>query len=497
MPNLYFSNQTEPAKDLAKKAKSGLIARVHQGIYTDAKPSELESLLLSRWYEVVKYLQPDAIASHRTAHELQPKGGLVVVTSNIKQQRKIHVAQVLTIDIQPGSTSDLTEPFLPTMHRSAPSRLFLENLSLSRGALTKSLGQEWVEERLSIVMRRTGGEKELNHIRDVARNFANENGFNKEFGKLNEIISSLLNTNSIEGTLKSSVAIATAKREPYDVVRIERFQALADFLNRCMLPEIPYTYTKPGWKHLAFFESYFSNFIEGTEFQIDEAEAIVFLNESVGDRHQDSHDVSAVFQQVSEYQEMSSFPETAEEFIQELQRRHFDMMLERKDKNPGVFKSKVNRAGTSTFVLPEDVIGTLTKGFEIYQTVKFGLESAIFMQFLVSECHPFDDGNGRLSRIMMNSVLHSNDQYKLIVPTVHRDSYLNGLRRASRENKFSTLVKVFYQLQRYTASIDWVIYGDARDALENDGAHLLPDEGTPTFNKVIRNFKLTLPPELN
>lgn len=347
------------------------------------------------------------------------------------------------------------------MHRSAPSRLFLENLSLSRGVLTKSLGQEWVEERLSIVMRRTEGEKELNHIRDVARNLANENGFNKEFGKLNEIISSLLNTNSIEGTLKSFVAIATAKREPYDVVRIDRFQAFADFLNRCVLPETPYTYTKPGWKHLAFFESYFSNFIEGTEFQIDEAEAILFLNESVGD----SHDVSAVFQQVSEYQEMSSFPETAEEFIQELQRRHFDMMIERKDKNPGVFKSKVNRAGTSNFVLPEDVIGTLTKGFEIYQTVKFGLESAIFMQFLVSECHPFDDGN--------------------------------GLRRASRENKFSTLVKVFYQLQRYTASIDWVIYGDARDALENDGAHLLPDEGTPTFNKVIRNFKLTLPPELN
>ena len=27
------------------------------------------------------------------------------------------------------------------------------------------------------------------------------------------------------------------------------------------------------------------------------------------------------------------------------------------------------------------------------------------MQFLISEVHPFDDGNGRLSRIMMNAEL--------------------------------------------------------------------------------------------
>ena len=28
---------------------------------------------------------------------------------------------------------------------------------------------------------------------------------------------------------------------------------------------------------------------------------------------------------------------------------------------------------------------------------------AIYMMFLVSEVHPFDDGNGRMARIMMNA----------------------------------------------------------------------------------------------
>lgn len=84
------------------------------------------------------------------------------------------------------------------------------------------------------------------------------------------------------------------------------------------------------------------------------------------------------------------------------------------------------------FVKPDDVVGTLTKAFEIYETLSKGLERAIFMQFMISECHPFDDGNGRLSRIMMNSELHAAELHKIIVPTVHRDSYLNGLRQATR-----------------------------------------------------------------
>ena len=56
-----------------------------------------------------------------------------------------------------------------------------------------------------------------------------------------------------------------------------------------------------------------------------------------------------------------------------------------------------------------------------------------------------------------------------------------------------TLVKVFYQLQRYTASIDWADYGEARDTLEAHKAHLLPDEGIADFNRQIRQYRFTPP----
>ena len=50
-----------------------------------------------------------------------------------------------------------------------------------------------------------------------------------------------------------------------------------------------------------------------------------------------------------------------------------------------------------------------------------------------------------------------------------------------------------YQLQRYTASIDWVDYGEARDTLEAHKAHLLLDEGIADFNRQIRQHRFTPP----
>ncbi|MFT4671239.1 MAG: Fic family protein, partial [Pseudohongiellaceae bacterium] len=75
--------------------------------------------------------------------------------------------------------------------------------------------------------------------------------------------------------------------------------------------------------------------------------------------------------------------------------------------------------------------GTLIQTFPLYQQLPPGIAKAVFMQFMVAECHPFDDGNGRMARIMMNAELVSAEQHKIIVPTVHRESYLNGLRQAT------------------------------------------------------------------
>ena len=113
------------------------------------------------------------------------------------------------------------------------------------------------------------------------------------------------------------------------------------------------------------------------------------------------------------------------------------------------------------------------------------------MHFLISEVHPFDDGNGRLSRIMMNAELVQAELFKIMIPTVHRENYLSGLRQASRDNLFSTYCKVLDQAQAYTAIVPWVNYAEAREKVEADHADKTSDEGLPIFNRSLRYLELS------
>src|SRR2546430_13503115 len=76
----------------------------------------------------------------------------------------------------------------------------------------------------------------------------------------------------------------------------------------------------------AFFEAYFSNFIEGTEFAVDEARAIVFDGVIPKNRPADAHDILGAFQIVSNAQEMKRIPETPESFLAILRARHRMLM---------------------------------------------------------------------------------------------------------------------------------------------------------------------------
>ena len=78
-------------------------------------------------------------------------------------------------------------------------------------------------------------------------------------------------------------------------------------------------------------------------------------------------------------------------------------MAGRPEALPGEFKAEENRAGLTVFVAPDLVPGTLAEGFALYRSLESPFERAVYMMFLVSEVHPFADGNGRIARVMMNA----------------------------------------------------------------------------------------------
>jgi len=486
MARIIFPSSKE-AQKASRLAAKGELFRIRKGIYIDTNdPEEITKTLNSNWMEVACKIIDGPVAVARTAVELKPaEGRLYFVSSKLKAHRAVKVWH-LNFDISPGNTHLGVEQISLEMKRSNPARYCLENLVLSRGdkSSRKTLGNQWLELELVKIIRR-GGKQAINDLRDEARNLSVGLGLEDEFGKLNELIASLLKTHPAKGILQTRLSIAEAKGEPFDQFRLERFRELSDYLNTTELAPNDYEYSKPGWRNLTFFESYFSNFIEGTEFTLAEAEEIAFDKKVIYERHQDSHDISAHIEISGDMTEMHKIPADAVELIEILKVRHGILLSERPDKRPGQFKEKPNSAGGTDFVLPELVEGTFVQGFNVYQTLPAGMLRAIFIHFMISEVHPFDDGNGRLSRIMMNSELVSQDQYKLIIPIVHRESYLNGLRSSTRQGRFRTMVKVLHQMQCYTAWLDWNEYGEVKAAIQQHAADKEPDEGIAVFNKVI------------
>lgn len=495
MAKIIFPSSDE-AQKASRLAAKGELFRIRNGIYTDTRdPKEITHTLNNKWMEVACKIFDDPVAVARTAVELRPaEGRLYFVSSKLRAQRAVNVWH-LTFDISPGNTDLGVEQFSLEMKRSNPARYCLENLAQSRGDENskKTLGSGWVESELVKIIRR-GGEQAINELRDQARNLSVGLGLEEEFGKLNKLIASLLKTHPAEGILQTRPGLAQAKGEPFDQFRLERFRGLGEYLKTTELSSNNYEYNKSSWRNLTFFESYFSNFIEGTEFTLEEAETIAFVKKESYERHQDSHDILVHIEISGDIAEMSKTPADTVELVDILKVRHGILMSERPDKRPGQFKEKPNKAGATEFVLPELVEGTLVHGFEIYESLPVGMLRAIFMHFMISEIHPFDDGNGRLSRIMMNSELVSQDQYKLIIPIVQRDSYLNGLRVSTRQGRFRGMVKLLHQMQCYTASLDWSEYGEVKAALQEHAADREPDEGTAIFNKVIARLGGQYPP---
>jgi fido (protein-threonine AMPylation protein) len=486
MAQLTFSSR-EDSHSVTRLAEKGVLHRIRRGIYIDTDDEhEVANTLDNKWMDIACHIFSEPIAVARTAAALKPaKGRLYFASNKIRKRRKVQIKH-LVFDISPGNTDQGVQQLTPVFRRSKPARYCLENLAQSRGDTSsrKTLGSEWVESELVKHIQR-GGEQAVNALRDEARELAPVLDLEREFEKLNILIAAILNTHPAEGVLQTRLGFANAKGEPFDQFRVDRFAELSQYLQRTDLTENSYEYNRSGWRNLTFFESYFSNFIEGTEFTIEEAEAIAFEKKVDYERHADSHDILAHIEISGDMSEMNSVPSDAAELIDVLKVRHGILLAERAAKRPGEFKLKSNKAGTTEFVSPELVEGTLVQGFEIYLSLPEGLQRAIFIHFLISDVHPFDDGNGRLARIMMNSELVSKDQHKLIIPIVHRESYLNGLRAATRQGRFRTMVKVLHQMQCYAASLDWDEYEEVKTALQEHAADKEPDEGLTIFNKVI------------
>ena len=312
-------------------------------------------------------------------------------------------------------------------------------------------------------------------MRDDARAIAVELGLETEAAQLDTLIGTLLGTR--RSRLDSPVGIARTRGRPYDPDRMELFHSLHQALrNRPPIVRPAPPRNARGRTTLAFFEAYFSNFVEGTEFLVDEAIRIVFEGEIPTHRPADAHDVAGTWRVVSNEREMGRTPGDFGELTGLLRERHRKILAGRPEMLPGEFKVAENRAGLTSFVTPDLVPGTLEEGFALYRSLESPFERAVYMMFLVSEVHPFTDGNGRIARVMMNAELVAGGEERIIIPTVFGANYLAALRALSRTGRPEPLVRVLDYAQRWTLAVDWTSLDETERELEACNAFLDSDE---------------------
>ncbi len=448
LPPLLFPAKTKALEAwMAKLNKIGKIRKIGPRLYTSLPRSQEKSAVRGGWKSIITELYPNALLSYRSALEFKPSPqDLLILTSTTN--KIIHLPG-LTLQFVRGPAALDDDLIVAGFKASSTARALLENFSTTKNTILRSLSQSEIELRLEQILQ-VKGETSLNTIRDQAREIATKLKWQREFAKLDKLIGAILGTRSADNVV-SSEALARAVGRPYDSARMELFDNLYAELRSIPLLEKKDVYkAKDHFRNKAFFESYFSNYIEGTMFEIEEAEEIVFEKKIPRERSKDGHDILGTFNIVSDPNEMNKTPYNEVEFIDLLKTRHKILMAARPEVMPGVFKKKSNRAGDTHFVQPDLAEGTLAKGFERYQELPAGLNRAIFMMFLVAEVHPFKDGNGRVARIMMNAELFSEGLSTIIIPTVYREDYLGALRALSRRSRIEVLVKMLVRAQQFS-----------------------------------------------
>ena len=450
--------------------KKGLLRKIAPKIYTTNLEDEPDVIIRRNVFYIIGQLYPQAVISHRSAYELKPTAdGDIYLTYSYSKNISLPGLTVHLMEGPKGTEHDM--PFIENLYISSLERRTLENLQKgrARGNSSKCLPRTSIEEFLERMLQ-VNGESGLNAFRDKARVVSKELDMKEEFETLNHIIGAILSTKP-SGILTSASAQARAQGEPYDSERIRLFGVLFEALHNSHLPLIDEPNVEnAAFRNFAFFESYFSNYIEGTEFEIEDARTIIETGQPLPDRNADSHDVLGTFQLVASRREMRRTPSSSDELIELLQDRHRILMAARPDRNPGLFKMQNNHAGDTHFVDCTLVRGTLRKGYELYQALEHPFAKALFMMFMISEVHPFNDGNGRISRIMMNSELVAADQSKIIIPTVFREDYLNALRRLTRKGDPSVVIRALSRVRQFSANITGDDFEISRKYLESCNA---------------------------
>ena len=448
----------------------------------DIRTSDHE-LVRRNWRKISGHVYPGAVVVDRTAVDSISDTLDVYLAADLGSQKASRTIRgPLTIHVRNAPRRDDDLAFGDNLYLSSNHRIVADIITRQASGHRKTnlaLLRHWLTVRAS-----TYTPDLLTELRKKSKKLATDTGATEGDIETLDQLFDVLTGNTPASSTDSAAVQGLSRKLNLDSHRITQFEGLATQLadhtptfGRLAASE------NEANSEIAFYESYFSNFIEGTEFDIDEALEIVASGIAPAERHEDGHDILGVYYCVKNAIGRRTPFTTEDNFISDIQDRHNQIGEHRPNIDPGKWKTKTNKVGSYYFVDRDKVEGTLRAAAPIIHDTEPGFNRALLIMFIISEVHPFLDGNGRTARIFMNAELSAQDLSRIIIPSVYRSEYVTSLRKLSREGVADSFISTMSFAWQWTALIDWDKPEQARGQIEATNAFDDPSDGS----------KLTLP----
>lgn len=443
---VLFAKDFSSPSARARRVASGEVAALARGVWTDETTCAPEEVVARNWRVLIGHLMPEAVVTDRSAFALRPVDGQLFVAHPARRPLRLP-----GLTVYPDGRAD---------NRRADD-VPLDSAGLVFGASRTRALIDNAEQRgrPAAVPRRLTAEELHDEIANIvvsstARQLANmlaavDADANSRAAKTIRTIVDAARGAGPAVTTSSRAMSAAQRGEQFDQARVALFAQVAATLTTQPLVQ-RFVNDAARARYVPFYEAYFSNYIEGSTLTVSEAEQVIFEAADVG-KPEDAHDIRATWEIVSDVKEMSRAPRDAGDFMEMLRDRHRVMMSAHPRKRPGQWKDEEVSAGATVFVKPDQVVGTLRAGWEEGEALTDPFQRAVFMMFVVSEVHPFLDGNGRSARVAMNAELVPHHMHRIIVPTVLRNEYVSGLVRTTAGNGPEGLYRVLDRAQQWVS----------------------------------------------
>jgi Fic family protein len=209
--------------------------------------------------------------------------------------------------------------------------------------------------------------------------------------------------------------------------------------------------------------AYNSNRIEGSHLT-QEQTRYIFETNSINTAPQESANIDDILETINHFACFDFMLDIAGEPLSQLDIKEFHSILKQSTSDSkkewfrvGDYKAKPNMVGDTPTTAPENVVKQMLALLESYESKpKISLEDIINFHYQFEKIHPFQDGNGRVGRMIMFKECLRHKIMPFIIEDEYKLFYYRGLREFGRtqgylldtcrrgQDIFEVLVGYFY-----------------------------------------------------